>query len=735
MAVTDLPQPVAKLEPWASQTTRLLIAVPFYKNEQLVRPILDSLLQCEDELTALQARIVLYNDSPDYPALAAELDAAVREANSALPISIRHNQVNLGWVKTASNAMQEALEANADILLMNSDTVVFPGAITEMARVSQLDPMIGFVNPRSNNATLASFPIGERFRDLGPEQAMAAHRELAQLLPRISYVPTAVGFALLVRRSILSEFGFFDEAYGKGYHEENDLVMRASRCGYRAVLANHAFVWHQGEQSFEAGARKIDVEHANGALLLRRYPEYEGLVRSWFDGPDYRAEFLISQLSPDANGKVRVAFDFSTFGLYHSGTQKAGIQLLATAARQWADRFDVGVLCPEDVFAFHKMGECGVERFDPHGPELFAAIFRVGQPFDWDTVRRMVLKGATVGVFMLDTISIDCSHLRDTRIVTLWDQVLRSSDFVVYNSDFTAQQFALRFPDAIPHLQRASLHSLDLDDYRLSPEELGAASAEIDAFEPGFILVFGNQYPHKAVGEIANRLASTFPLERVIALGVTADGMATAGSPSGVRHPGGPRDDKLDARDNLTGFRVGHLSDADIDALVRKSKFVVMPSHYEGFGIPIVHTLALEKPIVARRLPPLLEIAERMGWPANLHFFESTEELMQMVPQLPGWQEGPSGSVKNDAERAARDVQEIMSVALRQVSYDRIRARVRHIQHVFSIARFVPGTPAEFAAQRIAQQSEHLFRRLFKIPGVFRFTRLLYRIADTVRRR
>lgn len=737
MAITDVPEPIARLHPAAAQITRVLIAVAFYKNEQLVRPFLDSLLACREELEALNARVLLFDDSPDYPPLTAELEAAVRATadGGGVSISIRHNQENLGWVKTANRAMQEALDLGADLILFNSDTIIFPGALTEMVRVAQLDPMIGFVNPRSNNATLASFPIGERFRTGGPEAAAAAHSDLAHLLPPLTYAPTAVGFAILVRKNILSEFGFFDEAYGKGYDEENDLVMRASRCGYRAVLANHAFVWHQGEQSFEGAARKHVVTSQNSALLERRYPEFAGLIRAWFDGVPYRAEMLLSQLAPNENGKVRLAFDFSTFGPYHSGTQKAGLQLMASAVKQWDDRFEIFVLCTKSVFEFHRMGELGAKRCEPHGSDLFAAIFRVGQPFDWDTVRRLALKGAVVGVFMLDTISMDCSHLYDPRVVNLWHHVLRVSDFILYNSEFTARQFALRFPDSLPALQRATLHSLDFDDYRCPTNEAKDVSGEVRALAPGFILVFGNQYPHKAVGEIANRLSETFPQERIVALGVTADGLAIAGSPSGVRHPASPRDDKLLPRENLTGFRVGHLSDADVDALQCKAKLIVMPSHYEGFGIPVVHALALGKPIIARRLPSLVEIANGLGRPANLHFFDTADELLQMVANPPAWRDVSNVPVKDDARRAATDVREMLERALEHANYDRIQTRIRSIQNVFSMAQFVPLTRGDFAAQRLAQQAERLFRILFNIPSVFAFVRLLYRIADTIRRR
>ncbi len=42
---------------------------------------------------------------------------------------------------------------------------------------------------------------------------------------------------MYIKWQILADLGVFDEIYGLGYNEENDLIMRANRCGYRAVIA------------------------------------------------------------------------------------------------------------------------------------------------------------------------------------------------------------------------------------------------------------------------------------------------------------------------------------------------------------------------------------------------------------------------------------------------------------------------------------------------------------------
>lgn len=719
---------------------RVLIAVPFYKNERLVERFTAGIVACADEIRALNASVVFYNDSPDYAALQPALEAAASAAKGRVDIEIRPNETNLGWVRTCNLAMREAQRLGADLVLFNSDTVMFPGALSEMVRVAGLDPMIGFVNPRSNNATITNFPVLDRVRVMAPPEAAAAHAALARLLPELTYVPTAVGFALLIRKQILSEFGFFDEAYGAGYNEENDLVMRAARCGYRAVLANHAFVWHEGEQSFEGDARKAVIEETNRALLASRYPEYAPLIDAWFGGVEHRAELLLSQLLPSENGRLRFTFDFSTFGAFHSGTHRVGVQLLRAAVNTWSDHYDVTVLCSESTYDFHNLAELGVERCDPHGPELFAAIFRVGQPFDWEAARRLSLKAAVVGVFMLDTIALDCSHLYSPQLVNLWHHALGRSDFIIYNSAFTEQQFELRFPGITQGLQSVSLHSLDLEDYL--PPPAGAdteISDEISALPSGYILVAGNQYPHKAVGDAANRIAAEFPDTMVVALGVTADGLAVAGSPSGVRPQLGPRDDRLEKRDNLVGFRVGHLSDAEIDLLQHKAKLIVMPSHYEGFGLPVLSALALKRPILVRRLPPLLEIYRALGEPANMHFFDGVTDLLERLKRPPVWNAlDPQRRLAGDAVRAADDVRVMLDKAILAASYKRILARFRDVHTLFGIAqtsgRVVPGNGAQFAAQRLAGAAERVLVRIFQIPPVYAATRWLYRVWNTLRR-
>ncbi len=296
-----------------------------------------------NELVQAHASVWLYNDSPDHEGLRVALAEAVGRGCSRGRVRTLANEANLGFIGTCNRAFDLAIEEGADVLLLNSDTEVTTGAISEILAVSTLDPMIGFVCPRSNNATLATLPHSIEHVDVSAEQARSLFLPIARRLPRFSFIPTAVGFALWIRGTVLAEFGHFDTVYGKGYNEENDLIMRANRAGYRAALANHAFVWHQGEQSFSTTSQqRSEREQVNASILRKRYPEYDSLIYRYFTSPEYRAEKLLEALEP-VDERRTIAFDFSSFGPFHNGTFESGIKLLSAAQRSWPQDTRIGV--------------------------------------------------------------------------------------------------------------------------------------------------------------------------------------------------------------------------------------------------------------------------------------------------------------------------------------------------------------------------------------------------------
>jgi GT2 family glycosyltransferase/glycosyltransferase involved in cell wall biosynthesis len=708
----------------------VLIVVPFYKNESLVESVIGSLIACAADIAAIGGEAVFYDDSPDYRPLGAALEAILPRAQAAFPCRIVRNPANLGFVKTMNRAIAEAVERRLDLLLLNSDTEVTLGALPEMVRVAALDPMIAFVSPRSNNATLSTLPVPPALAQQASGNGSSVYATFAARLPEFSYVPTTVGFCMLIRWTILVEFGGFDEIYGHGYNEENDLVMRASRCGYRAVLANKAFVWHESERSFSA--TKAGLDTTNRAILDARYPEYAAVVKAYWDAPETHAEALLGSLTPDADGRLDLAFDFSSFAPLHNGTYQAGKQLMKAASHAWGDRFKIHVLCTQETYDFHCYAEIGTPRCDPHGPEKFAIIFRVGQPYDWSTIQRLVMKGAVIGIYMLDTISIDCTQLTSPLLVNLWQFALSHVDVVVSLSRQTSDQLGRRFriPDHV--VQVRSLLSLNVADYR---PQMSLPRAERPIGKPT-ILVLGNHFPHKFTAPTANALADAFPERRVVALGqikavtsTTTDAPASRGLSDAV---------------NLTGLAVGQLSEAELATFYANADVIIFPSHCEGFGIPVLNALAACKPLYVRRLPVFEELWESQNCNPNIHFYETTGDLIRRLREIAVWDDSvPPPVANNGAGRTAREIRAALERALEQVDYWRIAERVRAVQFPGQVAPHnllpphllpPPAEPAAFAAHFLAARVERIARIVFEQPLLFAGIRGIARILRLVMR-
>jgi len=264
------------------------VVVPVYNAPDDVRTCIDSVLAH----LRPDVRVVLIDDASPDPRIEPLFESLRRHAHPQ--VVLLRNDENLGFTGTANRGMQLS---RADVVLLNSDTIVSAGWLDAIMHCAATDPRIGTITPFSNNAEICSFP---RFcennpwptgADPGPTHASIA----AAAVPVYPDLPTGVGFCLYLRRALLDEVGYFDaEAFGAGYGEENDLCLRAAKAGWRNVLADNAFVVHTGERSF--AGRKAEVAQRNMAALLDRHPYYMDMVREFIAADPLRAIRDLAQM-------------------------------------------------------------------------------------------------------------------------------------------------------------------------------------------------------------------------------------------------------------------------------------------------------------------------------------------------------------------------------------------------------------------------------------------------------
>lgn len=173
----------------------------------------------------------------------------VNQATNHAHITLHTHSENLGFVKACNTGFY--LSTAAYVLLLNSDVIVTPDWLPRLLACMQSDQRIAAVNPLTNHAPQIDLPMlpGSNFYDM--DWALAKNPK-----PQCIDIVTNVGFCLLLRRSALNQVGVFDEIYGRGYCEESDLCMRLTTQGFRTVVANNVYVYHQGGATFQDGLNR-----------------------------------------------------------------------------------------------------------------------------------------------------------------------------------------------------------------------------------------------------------------------------------------------------------------------------------------------------------------------------------------------------------------------------------------------------------------------------------------------
>lgn len=276
-------RPVAPApEAWAGVTpaadaagAECVIVMPVYKGHDETLASIHSVLSARQRTRFVL--LVIDDGSPD-AALSAALAAL---AARGLFLHVRH-ATNLGFVATVNEGLHRF--AGTDAILLNTDTKVFGDWLDRLVGHARRDPRIATVTPFSNNATIASYPLRNVDNAIQVETDAAGLDQFAASCNagRTSEIPVGVGFCLFVSARSRDTIGLLDEqTFGRGYGDENDFCIRASRAGLRNVLAEDVFVYHVGEVSFGVPQAKRRVR--GQAELVAKHPHYPDLIRQHVD--------------------------------------------------------------------------------------------------------------------------------------------------------------------------------------------------------------------------------------------------------------------------------------------------------------------------------------------------------------------------------------------------------------------------------------------------------------------
>ena len=228
--------------------------------------------------------VVVDNGSTD---ATAEYLRGVRDA-AAFPVEVVANAENRGFPAACNQGL--ALAGGEYLVVLNNDAVVTDGWLEMLIALADSDPKIGMVGPMSNyapppqvveDAPYADLEAMHRFAD----RWRAEHRGQWFTAPKLS------GFCLLIKRAAFEAVGGFDESFGLGFFDDDDLALRMRHAGYELAVARDLFVHHYGSRTFAgAGVDAAALVQANRARYAAKWGEAAG--------PPLRPVVLSSWVAP-----------------------------------------------------------------------------------------------------------------------------------------------------------------------------------------------------------------------------------------------------------------------------------------------------------------------------------------------------------------------------------------------------------------------------------------------------
>jgi GT2 family glycosyltransferase len=242
-----------------SQHTTLLVVIVNYRTASLVVDCLSSLAGEVDSYPGVRV-VVADNASGDDSV--ERLRCVINDHDWTSWVAIRPLPRNGGFAWGNNQAIRPAMESDDPpdyVLLLNPDTVVRPGALSELIAFLEGHPEVGIAGSRLEDPDGTPQTSAFRFHSilgelenglrLGLATGLLARRVVAPQPPD-EPCPTdwVSGASMIVRREVFEKVGLLDDSYFM-YYEETDFCLRARRADWPCWYVPGSRVVHLVGQS------------------------------------------------------------------------------------------------------------------------------------------------------------------------------------------------------------------------------------------------------------------------------------------------------------------------------------------------------------------------------------------------------------------------------------------------------------------------------------------------------
>lgn len=176
-------------------------------------------------------------------------------------VSVIFNNKNVGFAKANNQGVK--LARGEFIIILNNDTVVTRGWISNLVKHLEREPALGMICPVTNSIGNEA-KINVDYKTIEQMEVFASEYTRNNFNKLYKELNVLALFCVALKREIIEEVGLLDESYGIGMFEDDDYSYRVKEKGYLIACAEDVFIHHYGRASFKK----------------MRYDEYEGLFNT-----------------------------------------------------------------------------------------------------------------------------------------------------------------------------------------------------------------------------------------------------------------------------------------------------------------------------------------------------------------------------------------------------------------------------------------------------------------------
>jgi N-acetylglucosaminyl-diphospho-decaprenol L-rhamnosyltransferase len=195
-------------------------------------------------------------------------DGSVETARRWPHVLVIEQDVNVGFARANNTGIRAS--TGVVLLLLNSDTIVPPGAIDRLLGVLDSEPQVAVVGPRLVDGNgRAELSFGRMIAPLNEwRQKRIAQSGLVESLTRRRHYPDWVsGACLLVRRADAEAVGLLDERYFM-YAEDVDFCAAIRARGRQVLFTPDVEIVHQRGRSAAAAPAKTQAAYRQSQIAF-----------------------------------------------------------------------------------------------------------------------------------------------------------------------------------------------------------------------------------------------------------------------------------------------------------------------------------------------------------------------------------------------------------------------------------------------------------------------------------